>query len=291
MDKVSKISELIKNGRSEEALELLMEATEKEEYLRKKALLLSSRFQRWKYDELHLGGDTKEEIDQIHQAAVDILSDLKKSEEDTAGGFFEKLGIKSLSWVLPLLLILIAGYFFLDQMTEENGEFSFTVYVHGPNGPADLQDYGTVRLRLGSYKVNGKRLDESGDIIFEGIPQSYKKDSVKLEFTEKGFEVMKQDAYTPEQSEKITFIVRPLPMRIHGKVLMEGQAVEGAVVDLGHPQAIDTTDQGGKFEIAIRLTEGSRTSVSISYKGKIRFSSVSESLSSKEQIIWQLDSE
>lgn len=299
MSIASEIQKHISDGHSEEAIDLLLQATEGNKRLNRQAIIISSRYQKWNHEDLHIGAAPKDEINKIHLAVLDLLAKEEFKKLDSSGISTKKLKgniLKNLSprliYLILAILIGIGIIYFVGGIGEgEAGEFTFTAYVHGPDGPADLQEYGIVRLRLGAYRKTAKRLGEDGDIIFEGIPSIYRQDSVKLEFIEKGFELIKQDAYTPYQSNKITFIVRPKPMKVRGKVLFEGEPVIGAIVEIDQGLALDTTNSNGNFEIMLPKVSGTRSSVSITYKGKIRFSSLSETFSSQETILWNLDSE
>jgi len=296
MSKAPKIREYIANGRSEEAIDLLLQATSGNKRLNNQVLMLSSRYENWKKEEIHIGGAAKEEVNKIHRAILDIIDDadfeegIEHNKTDTPLGFFDNINKRLLGTVFLFVIAAIAVLYFISQNQRSIDDFSITVYVHGPEGTDDLQDYGEVRLRLGAYRKTGKVLGADGDMIFEAIPAKYWEDSLSLEFTQKSYEVIQQNFHTPKESQRITFIVQPRPMKVRGSVIFENQNVEGAIVSIENGLTSDTTDASGNFQLEIPRAERSTLSVIITYQGKIRFSSI-ETLSNNDNKTWELKPE
>ncbi len=174
------------------------------------------------------------------------------------------------TWAAALALVIILIFFFKDRMLKQE-EFPLTIYIHGQQGASDVLDYGPVRVRLGQYRLPPKEVDAQGEVYFEGIPMKYYHDSVKLELLSRPYAILHQSAYTPNQSQRITFEVSPANIQVRGTVYDNGMRTEGAILDFDSGLAVDTTNQQGNFDLMIPKGEGEAAVISITYQGRVRF--------------------
>ena len=176
------------------------------------------------------------------------------------------------TWVASVATVVTAVilvYYF--SKIDKQGEFPLTIYIHGQDGASDVLDYGTVRVRLGQYRLPPKEVDAQGEVYFEGIPIKYIQDSVHLELLSRPYMVLHQSAYTPNESQRITFEVRPEYIQVRGTVYENAERIAGAIVEFDSGLARDTTDAQGNFNLIVPKGEGDLARISITYNKQERF--------------------
>jgi hypothetical protein len=154
--------------------------------------------------------------------------------------------------VLFLLVILLGMY--ANRATD----FSLTVRVHGPGGPADVIRNGTLTVYLGNVQRT-VQIGEDGEAIFNGVPSSLIGQKVRVLPSARGYEFTTSDSVMVPESRviEIGLARRSFQTSIRGSVVDEsGDPVSGATIDVNSGMVIATSDAGGNFTAVVPLEEG-----------------------------------
>lgn len=235
--------------------------------------------------------EASREESKLRQAVLMVINSLKTgippqlpNALDIDPNNLEKT-IKWSWWLIGSILLISVGYLSYRMVQDRPTSFPLTIYIYGPKGASDVLDYGQVWIRIGQYRLGPKEVNELGQVHFEEIPINYAKDSIKLEFLGRPYELISQSAYFPHESEKITFQVKPASTMIRGTVYDQGERISGAILDFDSGLVFDTTDAQGNFKVLLPYGEGDKIELSILYEGKERFRRFIQVLSAESKKI------
>ncbi|MEX2513040.1 MAG: toll/interleukin-1 receptor domain-containing protein [Cyclobacteriaceae bacterium] len=215
------------------------------------------------------GWKVKGNIYQIHGGNVTINATQEADQKPNKWNVWGKSGWLAIA-ALPILLLV--GLLIPNNSTAPVEEFVLTINFRGPQVFPENHDLGKARLRLGSYLSPIKEILDN-EVIFNQIPGKYLKDTVKLDLVSQDYTIVDQSAFTPDQSKRITFQVRPVItyLSIGGVVYDSGQRIDGAIVEIDRGLARDTTDLEGKFDLTLPKKEGEFALLSVIYQGRERY--------------------
>ncbi len=291
------IREHLVQGRTEPALEALKEQTAEHPALHRDVLLLQNRYARWKRERDVIGDANAPEINRIHEALLSLLEHLENPdstvERNRLPRWSRSVWIATGTLIIALIAIgiwLVRNTSAQSSLSEKDGDFTLRLQLHGPGGPEDLLDYGTVEVYLGAYRVGERAVDSDGKLVFEDVPAIYAQEPIGLSFR-RNFRAVGQSAETPGPLGRLDVIVEPIGTLINGKVLDASLApAVGAVLEFGGKPVLDTTDERGNFSIQLPLPSGAEEVVRIYLDGSLRYDNYF-TVDATVGYTWQLDPE
>jgi hypothetical protein len=152
------------------------------------------------------------------------------------------------------LLVIILG-FYANRATD----FSLTVRVHGPGGPADVIKDGSLTVYLGNVQRTSQ-IGDDGEAIFNGVPSAMIGERVRVLPSVRGYELTTVDSVTIPESGviEIGLARRSFQTTIRGTVVDEaGDPVAAATVDINSGMVTATSDAGGNFSAVVPMEPGS----------------------------------
>ncbi len=182
-------------------------------------------------------------------------------------------------WLLLALLLLAAlllvGYVFYPREKEEAASaepFSLELYLQTTTeGVVQPLANGRVEVLLGDHHLPVMQSNAAGAIAFDHLPAKYLDDSIRVLPVNMRYRVVRQSAYLPGASRRITVELAPLPDTTlwRGAVVStENKPVAGARIDIESGLAEAMTDERGYFNVAVPLREGEKIQVEVFVRGR-----------------------
>lgn len=242
----SSVESLIKQGRTERALQLLSKDLQDGD-LKQEASLLESR---WENLQRQIRGNdiTFEKADiETNRINAAILDLSRKSDAP-------KVRLQRRVLFSLVMLFAIFGLFFLYRKWSDT--FSFTVYVLGEKGPHDKPLLSKGKVILHTDYDHTEEINSRGEVTFNGIPASFRNKPVMLNLAKDlnvPYEALKPDSlYKIGDSKSIQLIVRLSGLElIRGQVRNEDNLPLSSVKISLTKDVSTQTDEDGRFELRI----------------------------------------
>ena len=180
-------------------------------------------------------------------------------------------------WLLAagalIAAFLLFGYFFRNgTAAPAAAPFQLELYLQTvTDGAPRALSGGRVEVLLGDYPLPVAQANAAGGIVFDGLPAEYLDDTVRVLPVDMRYRVVRQSAFLPGASRRITVELAPLPDTTVWRgvvVTADNDPVSGARIDIESGLAEAVTDERGYFNAAVPRPDGERVQVEVFYRGR-----------------------
>ena len=280
---------LISQGKTKQAIQKLLVATQSEKELHERVIMQSARFEKVSRDS-HMAIITNEESNrtqaQINKALIDIIDKLEKTV-DELNDKVSSTPKDSSPYVKPwrvivgisVILTIVASIFAIGGYTLKDifgrcgspESFAVTILVHGKEGKDDLilANQGEVKLVIGSDSRT-ETIDKDGEATFKELPTGY---NGKLALVS----IQHDQPYLPTERDKEYKLEKGKP--IYLEVELKGiDKIKGRITDEATGDPLDSvrvmvenftiyTDETGWYEMKLPVEKRAKT-VSVTFMKK-----------------------